>query len=137
MLCSVVNSFLGNAVLCFTFMMLYSWQALADRLAAMLNFNLQQLCGPKCKNLKVKTPEKYFWEPKKMLNSLTDIYLHLDCDEFAKAIANDEVRFKYFILYNIFEKAKREKVRCSKAIRGREMLRNVNEQPTFVGEYMG
>lgn len=26
---------------------------LAERLASMLNFNLQQLCGPKCKNLKV------------------------------------------------------------------------------------
>lgn len=26
---------------------------LVDRLASMLNFNLQQLCGPKCKNLKV------------------------------------------------------------------------------------
>jgi len=27
---------------------------LADRLCAMLNFNLQQLCGPKCKNLVVR-----------------------------------------------------------------------------------
>jgi ubiquitin conjugation factor E4 B len=61
----------------------------------MLNFNLQQLCGPKCKNLKVKNPEKYGWEPKKLLDSLTDIYLHLDCDEFANAIANDEVCNKY------------------------------------------
>ena len=26
---------------------------LVDRLAAMLNFNLKQLCGSKCKNLKV------------------------------------------------------------------------------------
>lgn len=26
---------------------------LVDRLASMLNFNLKQLCGPKCKNLKV------------------------------------------------------------------------------------
>lgn len=57
----------------------------------MLNFNLQQLCGSKCKNLKVKNQEKYGWEPKKLLNSLTDIYLHLDCEDFAKAIANDEV----------------------------------------------
>jgi ubiquitin conjugation factor E4 B len=61
----------------------------------MLNFNLQQLCGPKCKDLKVKNPEKYGWEPKKLLDSLTDIYLHLDCDEFANAIANDEVCNKY------------------------------------------
>ncbi|KAF5301989.1 hypothetical protein FQA39_LY19071 [Lamprigera yunnana] len=32
---------------------------LVDRLASMLNFNLQQLCGPKCKNLKVRNPDKY------------------------------------------------------------------------------
>ena len=67
-------------------------QELADRLAAMLNFNLQQLCGPRCNNLKVRNPEKYGWEPKQLLNQVTSIYLHLDCDEFAQAIANDEVR---------------------------------------------
>lgn len=27
---------------------------LVERLASMLNFNLQQLCGPKCNNLKVR-----------------------------------------------------------------------------------
>lgn len=68
---------------------------LADRLAAMLNFNLRQLCGPKCKNLKVKNPEKYGWEPKELLNRLTDIYLHLDCDQFATAIANDERSYRH------------------------------------------
>uniref|UniRef100_A0A224XMQ8 Putative ubiquitin conjugation factor e4 b n=1 Tax=Panstrongylus lignarius TaxID=156445 RepID=A0A224XMQ8_9HEMI len=60
---------------------------LVERLSAMLNFNLQQLCGPKCKNLKVNTPEKYGWEPRRLLGQLVDIYLHLDCDEFASAIA--------------------------------------------------
>lgn len=39
----------------------------------------------------MKNPEKYGWEPKELLNRLTDIYLHLDCDQFATAIANDEV----------------------------------------------
>ncbi|XP_037076434.1 ubiquitin conjugation factor E4 B-like [Pollicipes pollicipes] len=63
---------------------------LADRLAAMLNFNLQQLCGPKCNNLKVKSPEKYGWEPRRLLDQLTDIYLHLDSPSLATAIANDE-----------------------------------------------
>ena len=67
-------------------------QELGDRLTAMLNFNLEQLCGPKCRELKVKNPDKYGWEPKKLLNVLTDIYLHLNCEAFAKAIANDEVR---------------------------------------------
>jgi len=64
---------------------------LVNRLTAMLNFNLQQLCGSKCKNLKVKKPENYGWEPRRLLKQLIDIYLHLDCDLFAAAIAADEV----------------------------------------------
>lgn len=63
---------------------------LIDRLAAMMNFNLQQFCGPKCKNLIVKNGDKYNWEPKKILDRLTDIYLHLDCEKFAEAVVNDE-----------------------------------------------
>lgn len=68
------------------------WQELGPRLAAMLNYNLQQLCGPKCRDLKVENPEKYGFEPKKLLDQLTDIYLQLDCARFAKAIADDQVR---------------------------------------------
>ncbi|XP_050424962.1 ubiquitin conjugation factor E4 B [Adelges cooleyi] len=67
---------------------------LVTRLTAMLNFNLQQLCGPKCKNLKVKSPENYGWEPRRLLKQLIDIYLHLDCDQFAAAIAADERSFR-------------------------------------------
>lgn len=65
---------------------------LVDRLASMLNFNLQQLCGKKCNDLKVRNPDKYGWEPRKLLSQLIDIYLHLDCDKFAEALAKDEVR---------------------------------------------
>ena len=79
---------------------------MADRLAAMLNFNLKALCGPKCKNLIVKSPEKYGWEPKKLLDNLTAIYLNLDCDDFAVALANDEVRklnvWFYFVGHKTF-----------------------------------
>lgn len=67
------------------------FQELGPRLAAMLNYNLQQLCGPKCRDLKVENPEKYGFEPKKLLDQLTDIYLQLDCARFAKAIADDQV----------------------------------------------
>jgi ubiquitin conjugation factor E4 B len=67
---------------------------LVDRLASMLNFNLQQLCGPKCKNLKVRNPDKYGWEPRRLLSQLVDIYLHLDCDQFAAALAGDERSFR-------------------------------------------
>ncbi|TRY79837.1 hypothetical protein TCAL_10916 [Tigriopus californicus] len=66
---------------------------LSDRLAAMLNFNLKQLCGTKCKNLKVKTPEKYNWEPKWLLSHLIDLYLHLDSELLAAALANDQRSF--------------------------------------------
>ena len=44
------------------------------------------------RNLKVKTPEKYSWDPKWLLSHLIDIYLHLDSDKLAMAIANDQVR---------------------------------------------
>ena len=66
---------------------------LVDRLSSMLNFNLRQLCGPKCNDLKVRNPVKYGWEPRRLLGQLVDIYLHLSCDEFAAALAADERSF--------------------------------------------
>lgn len=66
---------------------------LVGRLASMLNFNLQQLCGKKYKDLKVENPDKYGWEPRRLLSQLIDIYLHLDCDSFAEALAGDERSF--------------------------------------------
>ena len=55
----------------------------------MLNSNLQQLCGSKCKTLKVNKPEKYGWEPKRLLDQLTDIYIHLSiCDQFAQVMTH-------------------------------------------------
>ena len=93
---------------------------LIDRLAAMLNFNLQQLCGPKCKHFKgstqsilllrnlncclnlVKNADNYGWEPRRVLDQLTDIYLHLDVsDVFAQALAADERSFRF----ELFEEA--------------------------------
>merc|ERR1719400_913751 len=68
---------------------------LADRLAAMLDHVLEQLTnGPKCKNLKVKNPEKYGWDPKWLLSHLIDIYLHLDSPKLIQAVANDQRAFK-------------------------------------------
>ncbi len=42
--------------------------------------------------LQVKTPEKYGFEPKTLLDRLTQIYVNLDSDEFAHAVAGDQVR---------------------------------------------
>ncbi|KAK2710160.1 hypothetical protein QYM36_013732 [Artemia franciscana] len=66
---------------------------LVDRLSAMLNHNLKQLTSPECKNLKVKKADQYGWDPKRLLSNLTDIYLHLDSDTFAQALAADERSF--------------------------------------------
>ncbi len=44
--------------------------------------------------LQVKNPEKYGWEPKWLLSHIIDIYLHLDGEPLAQAVANDERSFK-------------------------------------------
>ena len=43
------------------------------------------------RNLKVKNPEKYGWDPKWLLSHLIHSYLHLDSDALVTAIANDQV----------------------------------------------
>lgn len=70
---------------------------LVDRLSAMLDFNLTQLSGSKCKTLKVNNADKYGWDPRRLLSQLVDIYLHLDCDLFASALAADEVSEHYTV----------------------------------------
>lgn len=50
----------------------------------MLNFNLRQLCGPKCNELKVKNPLSYGWKPRVLLHQLANIYLHLDSNQFCQ-----------------------------------------------------
>ncbi|XP_064383818.1 ubiquitin conjugation factor E4 B-like [Halichondria panicea] len=67
---------------------------MAVRVASMLNFNLQQLCGPKCRDLKVNDPAKYGFSPKDMLGMLTDIYLHLAGDALARAVVADERSYR-------------------------------------------
>ncbi|RUP52168.1 hypothetical protein BC936DRAFT_138761 [Jimgerdemannia flammicorona] len=67
---------------------------IVERLAAMLDYNLAQLVGPKCMELKVKNPEKYHFRPRDLLGELIDIYLHLNCPDFVIAVARDERSYK-------------------------------------------
>lgn len=63
---------------------------IVDRLAGMLNYNLQALVGKKCNELKVKNPEEYKFDPKELLFQLLSIYINLsDEEEFVSAIARD------------------------------------------------
>ena len=56
---------------------------LVDKLACMLDAVLEQM----------NNVETYSWGPKWMLSHLIDIYLHLDSDKLANAIANDQVSY--------------------------------------------
>ncbi|XP_031235357.1 ubiquitin conjugation factor E4 B isoform X2 [Mastomys coucha] len=95
---------------------------LGPRLAAMLNFNLQQLCGPKCRDLKVENPEKYGFEPKKLLDQLTDIYLQLDCARFAKAIADDQRSYSKELFEEVISKMRKAGIKSTIAIEKFKLL---------------
>ncbi|KAJ3116866.1 hypothetical protein HK098_006463 [Nowakowskiella sp. JEL0407] len=68
---------------------------IVERLAAMLDFNLAAMVGPRCTELKVKNPEKYRFNPKSLLNELIDIFMHLaHRQEFIVAVAKDGRSYK-------------------------------------------
>jgi ubiquitin conjugation factor E4 B len=63
---------------------------IVDRLAAMLDYNLQALVGPKCQELKVRDPEKYKFNPRILLGEIIQIFLNLsDQPIFIQAVAGD------------------------------------------------
>lgn len=66
-----------------------------DRLARMLNFNQVVLTGDKCRNLKVKDPARYRFNPKDLLCQLVQIYLNLRTKQaFVIACARDGRSYK-------------------------------------------
>ncbi|CAO1628196.1 unnamed protein product [Jaminaea pallidilutea] len=63
---------------------------IVSRLAAMLDYNLDLLVGPRCTELKIKDPQRVHFEPKELLRQILSVYLNLaPRDEFVKAIAAD------------------------------------------------
>ena len=75
---------------------------IVDKLAAMLDYNLDALVGPRCSELKVKNPEKYKFQPRALLVDILEVYLSLsEQGEFARAVANDGRSYKK----ELFEKA--------------------------------
>lgn len=66
-----------------------------DRLAAMLDYNLEALVGPKCTGLKVQNPEKYQFDPKALLSGIVGIFLNLRAyNDFVVAVARDGRSYK-------------------------------------------
>lgn len=73
----------------------FTMSEIVDRVASMLNFNLDLLVGPKSTDLKVEDPKKYQFNPKILLAELTDIYLNLGSSEnFRRAVARDGRSYK-------------------------------------------
>ncbi len=68
---------------------------IVDRLAAMLDYNLETLVGPRSRELIVKNPEKYKFNPRTLLSDIIQVYLNLsDQGEFARAVAGDGRSYK-------------------------------------------
>lgn len=66
-----------------------------DRLAAMLDYNLDALVGPRCNDLRVENKEKYHFNPRQLLSDVVQVYLNLgDQDAFIRAVAGDGRSYK-------------------------------------------
>ncbi|KAK3898619.1 ubiquitin elongating factor core-domain-containing protein [Staphylotrichum tortipilum] len=73
----------------------FTMPEIVQRLAGMLDYNLDILTGPKSKTLKVDNPEKYYFTPKTLLPELVDIYINLGpSPAFVEAVAADGRSYK-------------------------------------------
>lgn len=73
----------------------FTMPQIVERVAAMLNYTLDQIVGVRSKELKVSKPEKYHWNPKILLGEFIDIYLNLSTEErFVDAVARDGRSYK-------------------------------------------
>lgn len=69
---------------------LFLKKEIIDRLASMLNYNLVALVGPKCRELVVKNPQEYGWNPRDLLARIAQVYLNLrQSDDFVHALVRD------------------------------------------------
>ena len=63
---------------------------IVDRLAAILDYNLDVLVGPRCEDLKVKDPKAVGFDPRSLLSEILSVILNLaPHEEFAAAMARD------------------------------------------------
>lgn len=85
------------------------------RLTGMLNYNLKQLAGPKCSNLRVRDMQHRFsFNPRVLLSELTSVYLHLglstqgpEASRFVSCVVEDSRSFSVQLLeeaYGILER---------------------------------
>lgn len=74
----------------------FTSQEIVQRLADMLDYNLESLVGPKQKELKVRDPGQYKFTPLLLLSDIMSVYLNLkDKPAFHLAVARDGRSYKY------------------------------------------
>jgi ubiquitin conjugation factor E4 B len=73
----------------------FTMPEIVDRVAAMVDYTLETIVGPKSTNLVVDHPEKYKFSPKTLLSEFIDIYLNLGVSQnFIEAVARDGRSYK-------------------------------------------
>lgn len=73
----------------------FTMPEIVQRLADMLDYNLDAMVGPRQRNLRVDQPEQYGWRPKELLSDLVDVYLNLaNRPSFHQAVARDGRSYK-------------------------------------------
>jgi ubiquitin conjugation factor E4 B len=85
---------------------------IVDRLAAMLDYNLEALAGPRCGDLKVANPEKYKFDPKTLLSDILQVFLNLsEQGEFVRAVASDGRSYRRELFENAARIARKTAVK--------------------------
>jgi ubiquitin conjugation factor E4 B len=73
----------------------FTMPEIVQRLADMMDYNLDTLVGPKSRDLKVQDPLKYNFNARKLLAEFVDIYLNLgQSTRFIEAVARDGRSYK-------------------------------------------
>lgn len=73
----------------------FTMPEIVQRLADMLDYNLDAMAGPKSSNLKVENLQEYNFNPKALLSEIVDIYLNLgEKENFVLAVARDGRSYK-------------------------------------------
>jgi ubiquitin conjugation factor E4 B len=73
----------------------FTMPEIVDRVAAMVDYTLDTLVGPKSTNLRVADPAKYKFHPRALLAEFIDIFLNLGVsDNFVMAVARDGRSYK-------------------------------------------
>ena len=73
----------------------FTMPEIVQRLADMLDYNLDAMVGPKNSDLKVENPQEYGFNPRALLAELIDVYLNLkEKENFIFAVARDGRSYK-------------------------------------------